>query len=233
MKTLLRTAVAATVLMAASPAMADIVIRDASDNQGILVHGTGEEQIGTTVTGALGANGPQIVNFDADTSGPTDDIRLQDGEGQADITGAEIVLGGNPNDTYSMLSGNIYLNNGEGMSWIEFALTSGATGTIDFILTDMNGATFNFFDQIIGNGDTFFAFEAIDGQLIANVYWEADTPPGAVDILKQVRILRDGDAPVVPEPGTWAMMLLGFGATGFAMRRSRRRGSRAGVTQIA
>ena len=27
----------------------------------------------------------------------------------------------------------------------------------------------------------------------------------------------------VPEPGTWAMMLLGFGAIGFAMRRSRRR----------
>jgi hypothetical protein len=26
----------------------------------------------------------------------------------------------------------------------------------------------------------------------------------------------------VPEPGTWAMMLLGFGATGFAMRRSRK-----------
>ena len=26
----------------------------------------------------------------------------------------------------------------------------------------------------------------------------------------------------VPEPGTWAMMLLGFGAVGFAMRRRRR-----------
>ena len=25
----------------------------------------------------------------------------------------------------------------------------------------------------------------------------------------------------VPEPGTWAMILLGFGAAGFAMRRAR------------
>lgn len=35
----------------------------------------------------------------------------------------------------------------------------------------------------------------------------------------------------VPEPGAWAMMLLGFGAVGFAMRRSRRR--RADLLQIA
>ena len=27
----------------------------------------------------------------------------------------------------------------------------------------------------------------------------------------------------VPEPGTWMMMLAGFGAAGFALRRSRRR----------
>ena len=29
--------------------------------------------------------------------------------------------------------------------------------------------------------------------------------------------------PAVPEPATWAMMLIGFGATGFAMRRTRRK----------
>ena len=29
--------------------------------------------------------------------------------------------------------------------------------------------------------------------------------------------------PSVPEPATWAMMLAGFGATGFAMRRTRRK----------
>jgi hypothetical protein len=30
----------------------------------------------------------------------------------------------------------------------------------------------------------------------------------------------------VPEPSTWAMMLLGFGAMGMAMRRRRRSGTR-------
>jgi hypothetical protein len=32
--------------------------------------------------------------------------------------------------------------------------------------------------------------------------------------------------PAVPEPATWAMLLLGFGAVGFAMRRSRRQTKR-------
>ena len=36
----------------------------------------------------------------------------------------------------------------------------------------------------------------------------------------------------VPEPGTWALMLLGFGGIGMALRRSRRRGKQA-LLQIA
>ena len=38
-------------------------------------------------------------------------------------------------------------------------------------------------------------------------------------------------ANAVPEPATWGMMLMGFGAAGFALRRSRRR--RADLLQIA
>mgnify|MGYP002779877872 CR=1 FL=1 len=41
--------------------------------------------------------------------------------------------------------------------------------------------------------------------------------------------------PPVPEPGTWAMMLLGFGAVGFAMRRGRnvRAQLKGGLPQLA
>jgi hypothetical protein len=231
MKLALRTAVAVIALAAAMPAYADVVLLDASAQQGVLVHGTGEEQTALEVVGNLGANGPTIVHFTGDTDSPTNDfLRLQDGEGQADITGAEISVGGNP-EGYNFLSGNIFLENHEGMDWIEFALTGeGSGGTVDFYITDNMGNLIPFLDQLIGSGDTHFGFDAINGQLITNVYFEADSPL-TIDILKQVRILRGGETSVVPEPSTWAMMLMGFGAAGFAMRRRRRAGSL--IAQIA
>lgn len=230
MKLALRTALATAALLAAAPAFASVTIEDASLMQGVLVHGTGVEQVDYTVTGALGSNGPEIVNFTGDTTqtvSTSDLLRLQDGQGQADITGAEITMGGTPNDTYNLLSGNIFLTQG-GMSWIEFALTGlGNGGTVDFYIT-LNGTTeVSFLNQILGNGDTFFAFLANGGDEITNVRYVADNPPGELTILKQVRILPG--ASVVPEPATWGMMLMGFGAVGYAMRRRRK----TFLTQVA
>jgi hypothetical protein len=48
--------------------------------------------------------------------------------------------------------------------------------------------------------------------------------------VSNAQIFATGQTPGVPEPSTWAMMLMGFGATGFAVRRSRRK---ALLTQIA
>ena len=224
----LMTASAALALLAGSPALAGVTIEDASLQQGILVHGTGVETTGTDVVANLGSNGPNIVHFMGDTTetgGTVDNVKLQGGSGQADITGADIP-GPPPNDEYNLLSGDIFLTGNEGMSWIEFGLTGfGNGGTVDFLIT-LNGTTdVSFLDQLVGNGDTKFAFLANGGDLITNVHYAADDPPGELTILKQVRILREGDENIVPEPGTWAMMLLGFGAIGFSMRSRRRRGT--------
>ena len=163
---LLAAASLAATTMSAAPAWADVTPVAASSVQGTLVHGTGEPQTATTVTGNLGAGGPTIVNFDATTTDPNggNELLLQGGQGQADVTGAEITLGGPGNDLYSIVSGNIYLTDYQGMQSIEFGLTSGVSGTIDFVISALaaDGVTpesFNF-TLDIGEGDTFFAFLA-------------------------------------------------------------------------
>ncbi len=62
---------------------------------------------------------------------------------------------------------------------------------------------------------------------------------GAGDAITGIRLLSSqnslevdniGVVAAVPEPGTWAMMLIGFGAIGFSMRRRQRTGA---VAQLA
>lgn len=212
---------ALALLGTATPAWSTITIEAASGGQGTLVHGTGTETTALEVIANLGSGGPNIVHVNGDTDGPGDLVRLQGGSGQADVTGAEITPGGNP-EGYNFLSGNIFLTGNAGMTWIEFALTGeNAGGTVDFYLTDGFGVVHSFLDQLMGNGNTAFGFAATGGDVITNVFFSADTPPGSIDILKQIRI-EPAVAPV-PEPGTWALMLLGFGAAGYSLRRNRRR----------
>jgi hypothetical protein len=223
MKLALRTAVASVALVMASPALAGVDIDlNANSNQGTLVHGTGTETTALEVIANLGSNGPNIVHFNADTDSPVnDEVRLQGGSGQADVTGAEITPGGNP-EGYNLISGNIFLTGHIGMNWIEFALTGAENGgTVDFWIT-LNGSTLvSFLDQVMGSGDTHFGFQATGGDEITNVFYVADDPPASFDILKQVRI-EPSDPGAIPEPATWGMMLLGFGAAGFALRRRRK-----------
>jgi hypothetical protein len=69
------------------------------------------------------------------------------------------------------------------------------------------------------SGDTFTSFAI------------RTTAPIAFFEIKQMSYNPAG-TPAVPEPATWAMMLLGFGGMGMALRRSRRRGKQT-LMQIA
>src|SRR5207237_9847714 len=80
----------------------------------------------------------------------------------------------------------------------------------------------------------------IDGKQATNVtaFWLIDLGNTSTNILtftdgqgsSNAQIFAVDPTPGVPEPSTWAMMLLGFGAAGVAVRRSRKK---ALVTQFA
>jgi hypothetical protein len=100
---------------------------------------------------------------------------------------------------------------------------------------DAENVTLNFEDQFgnvfsdsfaLGNGENFFGAIATDGQLITRAWFTAD---GDVGDVRQVRLggfaaLQPGGEPgVIPEPATWAMLVLGFGAVGSGLRKRRQR----------
>ena len=97
-----------------------------------------------------------------------------------------------------------------------------ATGTIDFAQA-LSGFTIIGFHTggagvANGNATFFYSFNAPAGTDILTITGRtgADTTG-----LSNAVLYKTGSA--VPEPATWALMLLGFGAMGGALRRSRHR----------
>jgi hypothetical protein len=234
--TLLAAAALAATALTSTAALADVTGERSSFDQGILVHGDGgAADVGSTVIGNLGGgpSAPHIVYFDGSTTATsnttdTNDVRLQQGAGQAELTGA-VISGQNFQD---LQSGDIYLNDGSqnlGMTWIELAFTGVTGDTITFTLSLLGepDAVFTLDVDHDPNGENKYAFLASNGESITNLHYVIDG--GVADSIRQVRIIPFGST--VPEPSTWAMMLLGFGAAGVAMRRSRRKNGL--VSQLA
>lgn len=225
MKFPLKTAVAAIALIGATPAFADIIASKTSVDQGYLVHGNGGgADVGLEVTGDLNIPGNEqknYVHFNGSTTatGSTTDanqVRMQQGGGQAELSGAVI----EGNDFYDLQSGNIFLTNNDGFSWFEMAFTGVTADTVTFTLALLGEPdwTMTFDIDHSPNGENKFGFRAINGELITNVNYVLNG--GTADSIRQVRLIPGVGS--VPEPSTWGMMLLGFGAVGYSMRRRRK-----------
>ncbi|EAQ34017.1 hypothetical protein NB311A_10233 [Nitrobacter sp. Nb-311A] len=72
----------------------------------------------------------------------------------------------------------------------------------------------------LGNGQNFFTVDSDDLQSITSIRFEAFG--GIVDDVRQVRIDGITSIAAVPEPSTWAMMILGFFAIGAMTYRQRK-----------
>lgn len=162
------------------------------------------------VTGTVGSAGP-TVNFTStngllDTNSGAATIFRSDGQDLTQLT-------------FTLLSGSF--------TSAEFNLLQGSDSTISITLTAVGGTT-STFDVVNPTGSNVFDIIAPSGEAYTSASFS--TTGGGFETFKQLRlVLSPGIS--VPEPATWAMMLLGFGAAGTAIRRSRRKETK--LLQIA
>ena len=141
------------------------------------------------------------------------------------LTGSNIASWG---VTMSSTAGVVTFTNGPGS--LVFSGSSLSATTTDLLFNyGVSGVNYLIFCSF--NCRHFLDFETNDG-FADNAAMRFDN--GTIVRVGQTSIQsiasRPGTIGAVPEPGTWAMMLLGFGAIGFSMRRRRKA---VGTAQLA
>jgi hypothetical protein len=217
MKTQLATAVSGLALLIAAPASATVIIGTGAGtiqpDQNLLFNNNPPN--GTTVAGVTNQTNTSV----SITGGET----LVGNGGQARLESADGLI--NTTFTFNGLAGQnlgVDLTNPAlAFTQTEFRIFVGdgtaTQATLTFV--DTAGQQFQNTFAIPSNG--FFNAQAVDGQQI-NYFSVAAN--GSFQDVRQVRIGGVGSIPVgvVPEPASWALMIMGFGGIGGLVRRQRR-----------
>lgn len=162
------------------------------------------DQTGTTIVGTTNQTST-LVNFLGDEELQTT------AAGQANLTATD---GGFTTLSWGLADASL------GFLEAEFNVLLGRTGTATSITVNFEDQFGNLFTDTfdLGNGQNFIGARATDGQLITRAFFTAN---GTIEDARQFRIGGITETGVIPEPATWAMMVLGFGFIGSSLRRRR------------
>jgi hypothetical protein len=156
----------------------------------------------TSVFGfANGAGQPQIITF---SSG---DAFNTSASGQAKITPFATTF----NDLTMTASGTA-------SAFTALLLDVKVPGTETLTFSSPTPITSGATQVVTANGENFILVSAINGETFSSLSF---TSTGNLSSVEQVRVDIAGNVRAVPEPATWAMMVLGFVGVGFMAYRRR------------
>ncbi|WP_207912446.1 PEPxxWA-CTERM sorting domain-containing protein [Parafrankia sp. BMG5.11] len=115
------------------------------------------------------------------------------------------------------------LENGGTFTSAEFNILASVGGLVTLSALDSANMIIESIMPTVGiSGQNFFGFLADASTPISSIQITA-APGTRISSISQVRVggVSAATPGAVPEPATWAMMLFGFGAVGFGMRRRR------------
>lgn len=100
----------------------------------------------------------------------------------------------------------------------QFSLNAAVDGTTSIFAYDQFGSQFGGDFTVTANGGNVFSVTATAGQYIQSIVVMSSA---ALDDVSQIRL--GGISAIIPEPTSWALMILGFTGAGVALRQRRTR----------
>ena len=191
---------AVAALSMASPALADIVVITGVNNTGTENVTFADQATSATIFGS--------------TTGQTNNFTVTGTTASSNLLLATLgeVQGSGANLTSATLS----QSDGSTFTRLVFNIDAASNGSVNILVDQPIFSDFQSNFAVDANGFNFFTITAINGQAINSV-----TLTGLFGAtFSSISNVRFGPvAAAVPEPGTWAMMLLGFAGIGLATRR--------------
>lgn len=218
LKSVVAPVVVGALACAAAPASAAIFICAGAncvpgtvDN--VLVN-SGTEEPGKPVTGSVNDVG---ITFTSST-----DTLVGDANGQASVGSTDSLLNAL---TFTIESGYGFETAVFNLSPVPGNVLNEATSVfLTYLMSD--GTTGSITKSVNTNGNNFFGIYGDAGEIFTSAGFLANPSTTGISEMKQLRLGGVGElAAAVPEPATWALMLLGFGFVGGAMRSRRKDGN--------
>jgi hypothetical protein len=189
---------------------------------------------------ATAARADIVVLAGADTAG-TETVLLDGGVLDPNVSGTGATTGGELNfvaseNVFATTSGQLAIvaNDGAMTGLSVFAaapsnlltkflvnVNAVADGTVTLTVYEPNSDVNSFNFSVAGNGENFFTITAVNGQKINRIDMTGAFGTQFADF-RLMRATFEGlppDTGGIPEPATWAMLILGFAGVGSRLRR--------------